>query len=266
MTIAVLVAPSLPVSPERRPRQPLDRGNPLAEVASPLTNQQSLNKDAGSLPRTYNLHRFHVSDLLPAPNRQRLGSHRIKTPRFPFGKRPIFVTDTHLDNHTITITIMFRTTARVSPSIRTLVRALTRTSTTRALSTTLSRRMPSSLPPVTPPISERFPSDSFHLLSEAEKPGSHEDALYDQQLKDVEAWWATPRFEGIKRPYTVEDVVSKRGSLQQSYPCSVMARKLWNLIQERLSKGEPLHTSTFSSSYEIPVTNIPQWAPSTPSK
>lgn len=108
--------------------------------------------------------------------------------------------------------------------------------------------MPSSLPPVTPPLSERLPSDAFHLLSEAEKPGSYEDALYNQQLQDVEAWWATPRYEGIKRPYSVEDVVSKRGSLQQSYPSSVMARKLWTLIQERLAKGEPLHTSMFFAS------------------
>lgn len=103
----------------------------------------------------------------------------------------------------------------------------------------------SSLPRVTPPLTTSLPSDAFHLLSESEKPGPREDALYEQQIKDVEAWWATPRYANIKRPYTAHDVVSKRGSLQQSYPSSVMARKLWNLIQERLSKGEPIHTSTF---------------------
>lgn len=101
----------------------------------------------------------------------------------------------------------------------------------------------SSLPPVAPPLTTSLPSDAFHLLSESEKAGPHEDALYDQQIKDVEAWWATPRYANIKRPYTAADIVSKRGSLQQSYPSSVMARKLWNLIQERLSKGEPIHTS-----------------------
>ena len=99
------------------------------------------------------------------------------------------------------------------------------------------------LPTVDPPVSAAFPADSFQLLAESDKAGAAEDALYEQELKDVEAWWASPRYQGIKRPYSASDVVSKRGSLQQTYPSSVMARKLWNLIQERGAKGEPIHTS-----------------------
>ncbi|RYP36510.1 hypothetical protein DL767_003333 [Monosporascus sp. MG133] len=102
--------------------------------------------------------------------------------------------------------------------------------------------MSMSLPPVNPPVSTSLPSDAFQLLPEAEKAGAAEDALYEQQIKDVEAWWATPRYEGIKRPYTAADVVSKRGSQMQNYPSSVMARKLFNLIKERQAKGEPIHT------------------------
>ncbi|KAI0884018.1 isocitrate lyase [Annulohypoxylon maeteangense] len=98
------------------------------------------------------------------------------------------------------------------------------------------------LPPVSPPVSNYLPSDSFQLLPETEKPGAAEDALYEQQIKDVEAWWASPRYEGIKRPYTAADVVSKRGSQMQTYPSSLMARKLFNLIKERAAKGEPIHT------------------------
>lgn len=104
----------------------------------------------------------------------------------------------------------------------------------------------SSLKPLGNPISAALPSDSFQLLPESEKAGAAEDALYDQQIKDVEAWWASPRYEGIKRPYSPADVVSKRGSQLQSYPSSVMARKLFDLIQERLATGEPIHTSKFS--------------------
>ena len=103
----------------------------------------------------------------------------------------------------------------------------------------------SSLTPLDNPISAALPSDSFQLLPESEKAGAAEDALYEQQLKDVEAWWASPRYEGIKRPYSPADVVSKRGSQLQSYPSSVMARKLFNLIKEREAKGEPIHTSRF---------------------
>lgn len=113
----------------------------------------------------------------------------------------------------------------------------------RSLSLTAQRMSGSALPTVRDPISTVLPSDSFQLLSEKDKAGAAEDALYEQQLKEVETWWASPRYEGIKRPYSPADVVSKRGSLQQSYPSSVMARKLFNLLKEKEAKGEPIHTS-----------------------
>jgi isocitrate lyase len=99
--------------------------------------------------------------------------------------------------------------------------------------------------PVQPPISTTLPSDAYQLLSTQEKAGAAEDALYDQQVRDVESWWKSPRYEGIKRPYTAADVVSKRGSLQQTYPSSLMARKLFNLLNERAAAGQPVHTSEF---------------------
>lgn len=93
------------------------------------------------------------------------------------------------------------------------------------------------------PLSTALPSDAYQLLSIEEKSGDAEDALYKQQIKDVEAWWSSPRFEGIKRPYSAADVVSKRGSLQQTYPSSLMARKLFNLLEQRAKEGKPVHTS-----------------------
>ncbi|KAL2830277.1 isocitrate lyase [Aspergillus cavernicola] len=104
------------------------------------------------------------------------------------------------------------------------------------------RMLPSSLPPVQPPVSTILPGDSYQLLSNADKAGAAEDALYEQQIKDVEAWWSSPRYEGIKRPYSAADVVSKRGTLQQSYPSSLMARKLFNLLNERAAENKPVHT------------------------
>lgn len=104
------------------------------------------------------------------------------------------------------------------------------------------------LKPLEYPVSSTLPSDSFQLLAEAGKAGAAEDALYEQQLKDVEAWWASPRYEGIKRPYSAADVVSKRGSQMQSYPSSVMARKFFNLIKEREAAGQPIHTSKHNHS------------------
>jgi isocitrate lyase len=100
----------------------------------------------------------------------------------------------------------------------------------------------STLTPVDPPVSAALPGDSFQLLPEASKAGQAEDALFDEQVQAVKDWWASPRYKGIRRPYSAEDVVSKRGALQQTYPSSLMARKLFNLLEERAAKGEPVHT------------------------
>lgn len=105
------------------------------------------------------------------------------------------------------------------------------------------RTMSTYLPTVKPPLSTALPSDSYQLLPISEKNGAAEDALFTQEVEDVKQWWASPRYEGIRRPYSAEDVVSKRGTLQQTYPSSLMARKLFNLLKERAAVGDPVHTS-----------------------
>jgi isocitrate lyase len=137
---------------------------------------------------------------------------------------------------------MIRTTARQLPrQLRICARQSTRPQS-RFLSLT-PRMLSAPLPPVQPPVSTALPSDSFQLLSTADKIGPAEDALFEEQVQAVKEWWGTPRYEGIKRPYSAEDVVSKRGALQQTYPSSIMARKLFNLLNERAASGEPVHTS-----------------------
>lgn len=111
----------------------------------------------------------------------------------------------------------------------------------RTITTTARTMAP--LNPASPPVSRQLPSDGFQLLAEADKAGEAEDALYEQQIKEVEEWWASERYKGIKRPYSAHDIVSKRGSQLQSYPSSVMARKLFNLIKQREAEGKPIHTS-----------------------
>ncbi|KAF2753313.1 isocitrate lyase and phosphorylmutase [Pseudovirgaria hyperparasitica] len=112
----------------------------------------------------------------------------------------------------------------------------------RPISTSLLRMSPSVLKSAEPPLSDRLPADSYQLLPEASKVGSAEDALFEEQVQQVKSWWASPRYKGIKRPYSAEDVVSKRGALQQTYPSSLMARKLFNLFEERAAEGKPVHT------------------------
>ncbi|KAM0798491.1 isocitrate lyase [Usnea florida] len=105
-----------------------------------------------------------------------------------------------------------------------------------------ARAMSSHLPSVKPPLSTELPTDSYQLLPTSEKGGAAEDTLFAQEVEDVKQWWASPRYEGIRRPYSAEDVVSKRGTLQQTYPSSLMARKLFKLLEEKAAIGEPVHT------------------------
>jgi len=86
------------------------------------------------------------------------------------------------------------------------------------------------------------PTETFQLLPEDEKHGATEDVIFEKQVKDVKAWWSSPRFKDIKRPYTAEDVVSKRGTMQQVYPSSLMARKLFDLFEKRAAEKKPVHT------------------------
>lgn len=94
-------------------------------------------------------------------------------------------------------------------------------------------------------------SENFHLLKTESKAGRAEELLFDQQVQDVKQWWASPRYEGIKRSYSPEDVVSKRGSLQQVYPSSLMARKLFDLLKAKSAVGEPVHTSASNKKPKI---------------
>lgn len=51
-----------------------------------------------------------------------------------------------------------------------------------------------------------------------------------------------PRFAGLVRPYTAEQVVSKRGTIEISYPSAQQGKKLFSILKEKAAKGEVSHT------------------------
>ena len=93
-----------------------------------------------------------------------------------------------------------------------------------------------------------LPSDAYQLLPTTEKEGAAEDVLFSEQVVEVKRLWASERYKGIKRSYSPEDVVSKRGALQQTYPSSLMARKLYNLLKDKAESGQTVHTSELAIS------------------
>lgn len=52
----------------------------------------------------------------------------------------------------------------------------------------------------------------------------------------------SPRFAKTKRPYTAEQVVSKRGTIQQQYPSNDQGKKLWKTLEAHAAKGSTSHT------------------------
>lgn len=96
--------------------------------------------------------------------------------------------------------------------------------------------------------------------------------VFKEEVKKVNEWWATPRFRRIHRPYSAEDVVKHRGSLPLEvtrYPSSYQAQRLFQLLDEKFHKREPLHTlgvidpvqmSQLARCKDIHVAYISGWA------
>ncbi|KAL7311077.1 isocitrate lyase 1 [Mucor circinelloides] len=70
----------------------------------------------------------------------------------------------------------------------------------------------------------------------------HEQQAFLDEVEKVKQWWASPRFENIKRPYTAEAIVSKRGYFPVQYRSDVQAKKVWKLLQNHKANGTASHT------------------------
>ncbi|CCK69986.1 methylisocitrate lyase ICL2 KNAG_0D02360 [Huiozyma naganishii CBS 8797] len=93
-----------------------------------------------------------------------------------------------------------------------------------------------------------------------------------RDVKEVEQWWKSDRFQDVKRPYTALDVVKHRGSLPTDvtkYPSSFQATKLHSLINEKFAAKQPLHTlgvidpvqmSQLARCKDIQVSYVSGWA------
>lgn len=67
-----------------------------------------------------------------------------------------------------------------------------------------------------------------------------EDMAFSSQVVEVERWWSSPRFAGIQRPYTAEQICGARGSLVVPYISDTLSKKLWSIL-ERRAKVSSIH-------------------------
>lgn len=63
-----------------------------------------------------------------------------------------------------------------------------------------------------------------------------------QQIEELQKEWTQPRWEGITRPYSAEDVVKLRGSVNPNAPGATGRGEMWRLLHGESKKA----TSTAS--------------------
>lgn len=63
--------------------------------------------------------------------------------------------------------------------------------------------------------------------------GDAEQQGFEQEVKEVQQWWTDSRWRYTRRPYTAEQIVSKRGTIKIEYPSNHQAKKLWKLVEGR---------------------------------
>ncbi|KOS20378.1 Isocitrate lyase [Escovopsis weberi] len=80
-----------------------------------------------------------------------------------------------------------------------------------------------------------------NMLNPAVEP-EHEDLLFSKEVEQVKAWWQDPRWRYTKRPFTAEQIVSKRGYLKIDYPSNTQSKKLWNILESRFRNGDASYT------------------------
>eukprot|EP00744_Colponema_vietnamica_P001501 GILI01002481.1.p1 GENE.GILI01002481.1~~GILI01002481.1.p1 ORF type:complete len:572 (+),score=186.36 GILI01002481.1:83-1717(+) len=71
---------------------------------------------------------------------------------------------------------------------------------------------------------------------------NQEQIQFQNEVREVQKWFESERFTGIKRPYSAQDVVQLRGTLPTSYPSNYMSKKLFRMLKELQSQGKYSHT------------------------
>ncbi|KAI0472870.1 isocitrate lyase family protein [Xylariaceae sp. FL0804] len=82
---------------------------------------------------------------------------------------------------------------------------------------------------------------SNNMLNTAVDPDV-EDELFRTEVEAVKKWWKDPRWRHTKRPFTAEQIVSKRGHLPIQYPSNAQSKKLWKILESRFKNRDASYT------------------------
>lgn len=74
-------------------------------------------------------------------------------------------------------------------------------------------------------------------------PLEEENAHLEARTKEMADFFAQPRFNSLKRPYTPSSVALKQGSLPVlPLPGTLLADKLYSVLSKGANEGKPVHT------------------------
>lgn len=65
-----------------------------------------------------------------------------------------------------------------------------------------------------------------------------EQESFEAEAASVKQWWSQPRWRYTKRPFTAEQIVTKRGNLPISYPSNDQSKKVWEILERRFANKE----------------------------
>ncbi|KAL1874858.1 isocitrate lyase 1 [Diaporthe australafricana] len=69
-----------------------------------------------------------------------------------------------------------------------------------------------------------------------------EEELFAKEVEEVKKWWSDSRWRNTKRPFTAEQIVSKRGNLKIDYPSNAQSKKLWSILEGRFKNRDASYT------------------------
>lgn len=82
---------------------------------------------------------------------------------------------------------------------------------------------------------------SNNMINPAINPDT-EDDLFAQEVAQVKSWWNDSRWKHTKRPFSAEQIVSKRGHLKIEYPSNAQSKKLWKILEGRFETKDASFT------------------------
>ncbi len=67
-----------------------------------------------------------------------------------------------------------------------------------------------------------------------------EEQKFQDEVTELKQWWTDSRWRYTRRPYTAEQIATKRGNLRIEYPSNAMSKKLWKMVEKRFAVGTVL--------------------------